>query len=237
MSFSISKHWPDVRAISFDLDDTLWPILPAIENAENRLWQWLDTHFPRITQVYDVAGLREHRNTIGQTYPELAHDLAGMRRRALEALLEDFDYAHDWETASHYAEAGWRIFYAERNCVNWYADAQPALQRLQNHYQLAATTNGNADLDIIGGADYFAAQLHAGKVGAAKPDAPMWQALCAALKLQPEQILHIGDHPEHDVMGALNHGLNAIWLNREQQQWPQERNSPTSIQSLAELQL
>ena len=35
-----------IRAISLDLDDTLWPIWPTIAKAEATLLQWLGTHAP-----------------------------------------------------------------------------------------------------------------------------------------------------------------------------------------------
>ena len=36
-----------IRAITLDLDDTLWPVWPTIHRAEDVLRAWLDTHAPR----------------------------------------------------------------------------------------------------------------------------------------------------------------------------------------------
>ena len=33
-----------IKAISIDLDDTLWPIWPVIERAEKALHDWLAAH-------------------------------------------------------------------------------------------------------------------------------------------------------------------------------------------------
>ena len=35
-----------IKAISLDLDDTLWPIWPTIERAEKALHEWLVTNAP-----------------------------------------------------------------------------------------------------------------------------------------------------------------------------------------------
>ncbi len=39
-----------IRAITLDLDATLWEIGPVIRRAEAELWQWLALNYPRITQ-------------------------------------------------------------------------------------------------------------------------------------------------------------------------------------------
>ena len=47
-----------LRAISLDLDDTLWPVWPAIRRAEAGLHEWLATHAPATAQSQGPAGLR-----------------------------------------------------------------------------------------------------------------------------------------------------------------------------------
>lgn len=234
-SLSITATWPRVRAISFDLDNTLWPIEPAIHNAERQLWNWLNEHHPRITEQHDILSMREHRLQTARNFPEMAHDIAGLRRQSLECLLTEFDYADDLEHARTRAEAGWRVFYDARHQIEWYDDALPALTRLQAHYTLAATSNGNANLELLGIAEHFSTVLHAGAVGYAKPHPQIWQALCDAMQLQPEQILHIGDSVEEDTLGALRHGLPAVWLDRGFGEWPEEHDGVPSITSLDQL--
>ena len=36
-----------IRAITLDLDDTLWPVWPTIHRAEDVLRAWMDTHAQR----------------------------------------------------------------------------------------------------------------------------------------------------------------------------------------------
>jgi FMN phosphatase YigB (HAD superfamily) len=36
------------------------------------------------------------------------------------------------------------------------------------------------------------------------------------------QVLHIGDDPWADVIGATRAGLEAVWLNRDAREWPGE---------------
>jgi len=39
-----------VRAICFDLDNTLWEIEPVLLRAERILADWLRTRYPRVTE-------------------------------------------------------------------------------------------------------------------------------------------------------------------------------------------
>ena len=47
----------DIEAVFFDLDDTLWEVGPVIERAEQRIYEHLAAHFPRITQAVSYTHL------------------------------------------------------------------------------------------------------------------------------------------------------------------------------------
>ena len=50
-----------VRAITLDLDDTLWPIGPAINRAEEQLDAWMKAHAPRSFARWPQAKRRKLR--------------------------------------------------------------------------------------------------------------------------------------------------------------------------------
>ena len=61
-----------VRAVTLDLDDTLWPIWPTITRAEGVLLQWLGEHAPATATLYsDTAALRAIRNQMVSLRPDL----------------------------------------------------------------------------------------------------------------------------------------------------------------------
>jgi len=60
---------PVIKAILFDLDDTLWEIQPVLVRAEALLYQWLSTHTPNIAAVHTIESLREHRMTLARDNP------------------------------------------------------------------------------------------------------------------------------------------------------------------------
>jgi HAD superfamily hydrolase (TIGR01549 family) len=196
-------------ALTLDLDDTLWPIWPTIERAESVLHAWLLAHAPATARRFDRASLRQLRDAVALENPQWVHDLSAIRseslRRAL--LLAGDDPA--------LAQAGFDVFFEARQQVVLYDDALDALRRLSERFPLMALTNGNADLERIGLAPYFRGSVTARSLGVAKPDRRIFHHACSALGCAPEQVLHIGDDFELDVNGALNAGLQAVWLRRE----------------------
>ena len=48
-----------IRAISIDLDDTLWPSAPTLARAEQRAHDWLATHAPEVAAHWSIEQFRE----------------------------------------------------------------------------------------------------------------------------------------------------------------------------------
>jgi hypothetical protein len=71
------------RVISFDLDDTLWPVGPVIAAAEAALFDWLAAHYPRTVRGHTLGSMRAMRTRLAARFPERSHDLTFLRRRAL----------------------------------------------------------------------------------------------------------------------------------------------------------
>ena len=117
-------------------------------------------------------------------------------------------------------EALWEIYFAERNSVELYPDSLPALRRITARWPLASLTNGNADLQRIGIHAHFTHHICARDSGVAKPDPRIFLAAAALLGVAPGQILHVGDDPLMDVVGAREAGLRTAWINRDGQPWP-----------------
>ena len=220
------------KALSLDLDDTLWPIWPVIERAEAALDAFLLERCPRTAARYPIARMRELREEIASRHPELAHDFTRQRKLSLAEALRNAgdDEAH--------VEDAFTAFYAARNIIVFYPDALAALDRLAARWPIAALTNGNADLQKIGIADRFSVFVAAREAGHAKPDAPIFHATCMRLGLQPHEVLHVGDDPLLDVAGAARAGLRTCWLNRREETWPVGLPAPdlefTTLHALAD---
>lgn len=204
-----------IRAICFDLDNTLWAVEPVLERADRILADWLQARYPRIPQRFSPADMFEARAALLREHPHQAHDLTWLRRETFARLAEAVGYERD------IAQEAFALWHAARNQCVPFTDVLPSLERLKSRYRLATLTNGNADLGTIGVAHHFEVSLHAGALGCAKPDARAYSALAEALTLEPAQILFVGDEPQHDVAGPRNAGMKTVWVNRGGHAWPE----------------
>ena len=199
---------PPVKAVLFDLDDTLWPIGPVIARAEITLHAWLATHAPKVAQQFSIDTLRQRRLALLEREPAYRNDLGELRRAGL---LEAF--AASGEDSAKVACA-MSHFFAARNAVTIYDDVLPALLRLNARMLVGSISNGNADLHAIGLAQHFQVSLAASQIGHAKPDAAIFHAACDQLGVAPRETVYVGDDLWLDVDGAQRAGLRAVWLNR-----------------------
>lgn len=197
-----------IKAVLFDLDDTLWPIIPVIKRAEEVLYEWLIVHAPGVARQFTVESLRARRLAMLEENPRYQLDLRALRHAGLT---EAFSSCGE-ELAK--VEQAMTIFSAARNAVTPFDDVVPALARLRSRVTLGSVSNGVADLEAIGLAHYFKASIAAHSFGAAKPDAAIFHAACETLGIQPGEAVYVGDDPVIDVEGAQKAGLRAVWMNR-----------------------
>ncbi|HEY5805160.1 MAG TPA: HAD-IA family hydrolase [Lysobacter sp.] len=222
-------HFP-VRAITLDLDDTLWPFAPIGARVEQVLHAWLLLHCPGTAERFPIAAMRELRERVFVERPDLSHDFSQLRKLSLVRAMElsGDDPVH--------ADAAFEAFYVERNRVEFYPDALAALERLAARVPLAAISNGNADLSRVGVSAHFAFQLGAREHGTPKPAASIFHAACRQLDLAPGDVLHVGDDIEMDVVGAYRAGMRSCWINRDGARWPHSDIRPDlEFTTLAEL--
>ncbi len=219
-----------IKAITFDLDDTLWDIWPVVERAEQLLHDWLAVRYPRMTEQFTSLELRDLSAEVVAARPNMAHDRTWLRKAALNLAARRVGY-REFDV-----EGAFEVFFTARNAVEPFADVRPTLERLARRYMLASLSNGNADLRLIGLHDVFAFSFNAIDAGAAKPEPLMFELARQRLAARPEQIVHVGDDPEHDVFGAAQAGFRTVWVNRAGRDWPGGPRAEAEIGNLAELE-
>lgn len=223
----------NIDIIAFDLDDTLWPCMPTIEYAEETLYQWLARNFPRITDRHSPEDMIRIRQQFMLQDERFTVDLTLLRCEFLKQLARGAGY--DSKAVS---EAGFEVFYEARQQVSFYDDVLPCLQRLQSRYRLGAISNGNANVDKVGLGHLIEHSVSASELKVAKPDKLIFHDLVERFGVPANRVLYVGDHPEYDVVGPQNAGLQAIWINRENNVWPEHLQPPRyQISNLHELEL
>lgn len=213
-----------IRAITLDLDNTLWEIDPVIHKAEAALWSWLSENFPRIPEAFSAEDVRVLREvTIEKYWKHKSHDFRFLRKKVLELL------AHEAGYDSELVEPAFQIFDDARNDVELYPDVLPDLEHLFAKFTVVAVTNGNANLQTIGIRHLFHDVVTAVDAGAAKPERRIFDVAISKAGVSPEEILHVGDHPETDVDGGRRAGLRTAWINRIDAEWPAHLDEPDLV--------
>ncbi len=205
---------PPIKAILFDLDDTLWPIVPVIQRAETLMYEWLQQHAPAVAERFSIDSLRERRKALMASDPVYQLDLRELRRAGLREA-----FASSGADLA-LADAALEVFSRARNEVTPFPDVLPALDALGERVVLGTVSNGVADLKAIGMSHYFQVSVAAHHFGCAKPDAAIFHAACEALGVAPAEAAYVGDDPWLDVDGAQKAGLRGIWLRRPEHSRP-----------------
>ncbi|GIJ75617.1 putative hydrolase of the HAD superfamily [Micromonospora phaseoli] len=216
-----------LTTVVFDADETLIDLRPAVTGGLEAVLAQMRRLTPAAAEVC-LADLESDWDAV---FGALAQAPVTEIRRA--ALARSLDRAG---LVAHLDEAA-TIFFARRFALTRpFADVLPALAALRQRWTIGFATNGNSRTERCGLAGEFAFEVYAHDDGLPKKPAPeFYAAVCSAAGVPPEQVVHVGDNPVHDVVGAQRAGLRAVWLNRRNEQLPAGVTPDASVRTLADL--
>lgn len=214
-----------IQLITLDLDNTLWDVDSIIIKAEQNMIAWLADHVPSSLDYYQGESLEEIRQHVFNTHQHNIHDLSFMRTQVLFEVIRRTGMSD--QDARHYAQRAFDVFFEGRNRVNFFPGALDMLESLSSRYRVIALTNGNANIEKAGLADYMVGAYSSADVGAKKPHPDMFNAPLLEFGLDPHQAVHIGDHLVDDIHGANEVGMHSIWVNLTGQVRDDSDTSPT----------
>lgn len=207
------------KVITFDLDDTLWDVRPALVSAERAQNDYLNTHFPGALADHDDASILGLKKSILSADPHLRNNISRFRQVFLQHLL--LGAGVQYEDALAGSESAFAAFMSKRNDVALFPTAEPMLAALAKDFTLGTLTNGNADVRQTSLGQYFSFAFRAEEVGAAKPAPDLFLKALDHANIDAHQLVHVGDSHEHDVKGALGIGAQAIWFSPSGEQSPE----------------
>ncbi|MCP3674606.1 MAG: HAD-IA family hydrolase [Gammaproteobacteria bacterium] len=216
----------NVKALSFDLDDTLYNNVPVIRNAFLELYNYLVINFPNIAVKYSFDNFIHVATTLRASQSSTAN-LNLLRRLHIQKILSTSGYENSEFHAS--SEKAFNVFWQARQKVSLFPNVHETLNVLSEKLPLVAISNGNACIKIIGINQYFKFSINASDTGKPKPDSSMFLLACEKLEIEPEQLVHIGDSIEHDVNGAKLAGCRAIWFNHNSENTEIKNNNADSV--------
>ena len=214
-----------IKAISFDLDDTLYsnrPVMVATEAAMPGFFQQLLSgqklseqkfaDFPKAQAItFDKHFWREFRITAYRSNQALGDDVTALRLATYTAGIESLGATR--EQAVKLAEQAMAFFITKRCDFTVPAASIELLSTLRQHMPVVAISNGNVDTKAIGLDQHFDFIYHAGNGMAKKPAGDLFAKASQDLALPAQHILHVGDCGYADIVGALRAGFQAAWLS------------------------
>lgn len=118
-------------------------------------------------------------------------------------------------------------------------DAKPTLDDLKHAgVALGVLSNGWNPLQVAKArrAGFKGKVLASADLGVQKPHPEAFGALAEELGVRPERCFYVGDAPEVDIVGALQAGFQAVWIDNEGKTYPPDLPEPTYVvHSLREL--
>lgn len=222
-----------IKLITFDLDNTLWEVMPAIVAAEKSMRAWLHDRVPSYREQVNGEFMATLRETALRADPQLRYNISDMRVLLLTQALRHCGLA---ETAARStAREAFAVFMQGRNTVEFYPDALKAVAQLASNYRLAALTNGNADISVMPLADHFEFSMSPDIVQARKPEPKIFAETLARARCKSHEVVHVGDHLREDIDGARDAGWNTVWVNIAGEDLPDTPNYTATISHLSQL--
>ncbi|SET19540.1 HAD-IA family hydrolase [Thalassotalea agarivorans] len=207
----IYKRLTPIKAISFDLDDTLYENHPQMLACYQQMLTFFKQHLGG-DRVYDHAFWIPFRNQAVVENERIRHDVGKLRLQSYYLGIQSLGY--DKNEALKLAEQAMAHFLFWRSNFTVPQESIELLETLKKKYPIVAITNGNVDAEKIGIARYFDAIFHANEQYALKPAPDMFAAACQQLNITPNQLLHVGDCGRSDIFGAARYGCQTAYFNR-----------------------
>jgi len=206
---------PMLRALLFDLDDTLVEGHNSHRAAmEAACAQTADAH-PEQT----VEGLRRAFAALYQRLePYLHAGVATFGPETREALNEAIPACK--LTRELAEELGQRYLWERRERYALFPEVPGVLSELAKHLRLVVVTNGPGTIQrekiaALGLDRWITHFAISGEVGSAKPDSLIFERALQLAEARPAEAMMVGDCLERDVAGAAALGIQTAWLRRD----------------------
>lgn len=118
--------------------------------------------------------------------------------------------------------------------------AEELVRYLAAKYPLTVVTNGFIEVqyekfDKSGLRDCFTHIVLSEEVGCQKPNPRIYEEALRMNGLSAEEVVMIGDSWTSDIQGAINAGIDQIWIRKSQEPLPQGQSATYLVQSLSEV--
>jgi len=191
-----------LKAILFDLDNTLLDfsgfkresaLAAAKAMKQAGLWQDEKIIYNKINEVYEKKGI-EYQLTFGEVLHELGIEDPNLFEHAKQAAI------------IAYNKKKYELLKPRQKVIR-------VLTSLKGKYKLGIVTDAPKDKAwqrlILAGLDgFFYPVVTFSDTNERKPSTTPFKKALVHLKLQPSEVLYVGDMPERDIIGAKRMGMH-----------------------------
>lgn len=228
---SVNPKLSGIKAISFDVDGTLLDFETVMRSSLSRAIQELESYHPQEAANLSVEGLVATRDRVFSEMRNQTLNLKAIRRESFNQAMQSVRI-HDEELVSHVTQ----VYIDHRfNNLHIFDDVLPTLQALSERYTVGLLSNGNSRPEALGMQNLLQFSIFAEDHGVEKPDPAIFLILLEQTGCSSEEVLHVGDSIQDDVVGAANAGIKSIWLNRNGSEKTTHEATSYEISSLTQL--
>ena len=161
------------------------------------------------------AYLQVHRGIVHTRYPEEHDDFFFHQRLLFDYLKKPYYEKVANELAGKFRQAQLETW----TNPTFYPDALPFLNKAKKRHILCLTTGDYAPekakaLEKAGGVSYFSYVFDKDHLGLKGHSNSYYSNAVMSTNSRPEDVIVIGDSPEHDIAAAKGAGLATVWVNR-----------------------
>ena len=205
------KGLSGIRAISFDVDGTLWDFDGAMRFSLTKALRELERHDPEAADRLDVNLMIETADRVRVSMWDVTPDLVEIRKASFRQVLVDIGRP-DETLAGQLADVYFQNRWAPSRL---YDDVSPAIEALAPMYRLGLISNGNSYPEQLGLSHIVSFLAYSQDHGGVnKPDPHLFQIAINEAGCRPAELLHVGDSLQNDVGGAKGVGAWTAWVNR-----------------------
>ena len=200
-----------IKAIIFDVDDTLYDLSGPFKEAFRELY---------LEEELDLEGafLASRRYSDSVYAQSLSGEMSmeDMYIYRFQNAFRDYGKDMDAQEALHFQE----VYEKCQHRIHMTEAMQEVLKELSDKMTLGVITNGPSGhqwdkIRALEATRWIPADhvFISGEHGVAKPERRIFELVQEKLGLQPQEFCYVGDSYENDIEGAKGAGWNAIWYN------------------------
>lgn len=249
----VKSHWnfdmKQYKAVFIDWDDTIGDFVGAAKLALQEMYdkyhlcdyfasleEFVSLYKPHNIELWDKYGkdqvTKEYLSFDRFFFPLMHGSKGGERRLGDKAIRQEVA-----ALAEQLSEDFLNMTTARFSLLE---GAEELVRYLAKKYPLTVVTNGFVEVqyekfDKSGLRDCFAHIVLSEEVGCQKPNPRIFEEALRMNGLQAEDVVMIGDSWNSDIQGAINAGIDQIWIRKSKDPLPEGQSATYLVQSLSEV--